>query len=392
MTALDPMRRFALKHYVAESFEKPNLARLFALLPLFSLVAGDHGKDPCQLRCWQTKSCNWRGLEKVRKSFPEAHFVFIVRDPRGSVFSGARRATRELLGAEGPRILDSEIIEFALYWRTVVTVCLRFARRHPERSIVLRFEDFLADPVRQLNRVFERTVGKPLDAASIDAALAELQGGATNDPEERYRGLSAAPLGRWRRHLPADQAELIAALTWRVARAAGYDVEPPARMPKLSTLMGRMPGWKRKLRVLAKLVLLSAMERTLPEWRRMDPPPTPRPEVGPGAPVGETAGPAAAGSLRQACLGQSGLLAERPGVPAVGTHQGLVAAAFADPSVDQDDNLIRLGDRSQVVADHDDRHFPSRPERQQSFPEQTFGIGVEVAGGLVQDQHRRPPQ
>lgn len=367
--ALDPLRRVALEQYVAESFEKPRLARLFGLLPLFTLLAGDHGKDPRKLHCWQTKSCNWRGLDAIRRSFPEAVFVFIFRDPRGSILSGARRASREVLGRECAQVLDSEIIDFALYWRTVVAVCLRFARRHPECSILLRFEDFLVDPVRQLNRVFERTLGEPMGATSIRAALAELQGGASNDPEERYQGLSAAPLDRWRRQLTADQAELIAALTWKAARSAGYDVPPPIKAPPLSALVGTMPGWKRKLRVLAKLVLLWTIERTLMGRRSDGPPMGWRAEAGVGTPSGGMAGLTAGELSGKRCFRVRRLFAECPGVPAVGAQQGFVAAALADAAVNENDDLIGLGDRSEVMADHDDRDLSPAAERQQSLAE-----------------------
>lgn len=261
LQALDSEAREALERYVGESFERPDLARMFQLLPLFVLVSGGHGKQTDQLQCWQTKSGNWRGLDKVRRAFPHGRFVFLIRDPRGSILSGARHASKRAPEGDGRSLLVAEIIDFALYWRTTVDVCLRFARRYPDISMIVRFEDFLRDPVRELNRVFAWVTGETMDDEAIQTALARLPGGASNNPGELYQGISTAPLSRWKRELTAEQVTLIESLTWRTARVAGYDLDRPAKGPTMVRLIGDMPGWKRKLRVLAKMVFLFALEK-----------------------------------------------------------------------------------------------------------------------------------
>ncbi|MBK8908203.1 MAG: sulfotransferase [Rhodospirillales bacterium] len=260
--ALDREQRDRLNRYMAECFARPDLKRLFQLLPLRALAAGGCGKVPEQVRCWQTKSGNWRGLEKLRRAFPHARFVFLVRDPRGSILSGARHASKRAPEGDGHSLLTAEIIDFALYWRTTVAVGLRFARRHPDISMIVRFEDFLVDPVTTLNRVFAWTVGEPMAPAALEAALAGLGGGASNTPGESYTGISTAPLHRWRRDLTPEQVALISALTWRTARTAGYDLEQPTTGPRTVHMIRAMPTVRRKLRALAKMLLISAMDRT----------------------------------------------------------------------------------------------------------------------------------
>lgn len=263
LDGLDREQRERLDRYMAESFARPDLKRLFQLLPLRALAAGGHGKEPDQVRCWQTKTGNWRGLEEVRRAFPQARFVFLVRDPRGSILSGARHASKRAPEGDGHSLLTAEIIDFALYWRTTVAVGLRFARRHPDISMIVRFEEFLTDPVATLNRVFAWTVGEPMNTASLEAALARLGGGASNTPGESYTGISTAPLHRWRRDLTPEQVALITALTRRTARAAGYDLEPQAAGPGVVQVISAMPTPRRKLRVGAKMVLLAGMDRTV---------------------------------------------------------------------------------------------------------------------------------
>lgn len=256
-------QRERLDHYMADSFVRPDLKRLFQLLPLRALAAGGRGKEPDQVRCWQTKTGNWRGLGAVCRAFPQARFVFLLRDPRGSILSGARHASKRAPGGDGHSLMTAEIIDFALYWRTTVAVGLRFARRHPDISMIVRFEEFLTDPVATLHRVFAWTVGEPMDTATLEAALAGLGGGASNTPGELYTGISTAPLDRWRRDLSPEQVDLITALTWRTARAAGYDLGKPTAGPDMVQMIRAMPSLRRKLRVLAKMALLAGMDRTV---------------------------------------------------------------------------------------------------------------------------------
>ncbi len=259
---LPAARRVPLEQALAAAFAAPRLDRLFQLVPLVTLLAASHGKEVGDLACWQAKSNNWRGLEALRKVFPKAVFVLVFRDPRSAALSGGLRASRKRHGGAGDGRIDlAELVDYCLYWRTMTLMCLRFQRRHPEAAVGVRFEDFVVDPMAELNRVFARTVADPLAGEAAARLVAAVEGGATNAPAERYRGVSRAPLERWKDRLAADELDVIAAVTGRAARAAGYDVPPPVAEPGILRLVGAVPEPGRRLRVAAKILALGAYER-----------------------------------------------------------------------------------------------------------------------------------
>jgi hypothetical protein len=99
--------------------------------------------------------------------------------------------------------------------------CLAFAAAGRGDTIVVRYEDVVAEPAATLNRAFAHARLDALSATAIETALAGLRGGATNTPE-LYQGVSTAPAERWRAALTPDQAALVEALTAPTARKLGY--------------------------------------------------------------------------------------------------------------------------------------------------------------------------
>jgi hypothetical protein len=77
-----------------------------------------------------------------QRAFPDGAFFCIVRDPRDVVASqlgrGFKRSVERIAG----------------HWRDYYERFHRFSRLHPRRSLVLRYEDLVADPEPQYARIF----------------------------------------------------------------------------------------------------------------------------------------------------------------------------------------------------------------------------------------------
>jgi hypothetical protein len=169
-----------------------------------------------------------------------------------------RTATKAGAPVAYPRRED--LITMALYWRFLVQRCLDVAGRHPERSIVVRYEDFVTAPAPTLNRVFALTTGETMDEAAIEQKLAVPYGGATNDWKGDYVGVSREPVERWKTTLKPEDIALVEQLTGPTARKLGYDVPGGERLLPLLRSLGGMPGGGPRLRAMLKTLVSEAYE------------------------------------------------------------------------------------------------------------------------------------
>lgn len=251
-----------LRAGVSEAAARKDMPALLKFYPLIRMLSGElDGKTLSDIRCWQMKTNNWRGLDLIRSGFPDARFVFVARDPRSVVTSLATRAQKRRGVELENRVRDQEVIEATLYWRTISTVARKFAARHPDRSSILHFESFVEAPERTLNGLFALTAGATLADEAFGPLLKDIGGGATNNPQERYSTLSRAPLSRWQSCLTEDQLAIIERLAGRAARLDGYDLGPAKRGMSLGNIAGRVADRSARARLLAKAVALPVWER-----------------------------------------------------------------------------------------------------------------------------------
>jgi hypothetical protein len=218
--ALDPDARRRLASAIEATLAAKRFGDLYRLYPRLYAQMPGQPKPPGSLAAWADKVNDWRGLGTVRRRMGGARFVVVARDPRAVALSHARRA--RVWQGDGEAPLDKgDLARAALYWRLFMQRCLAFAAAGRGDTIVVRYEDVVAEPAATLNRAFAHARLDALSATAIETALAGLRGGATNTPE-LYQGVSTAPAERWRAALTPDQAALVEALTAPTARKLGY--------------------------------------------------------------------------------------------------------------------------------------------------------------------------
>ena len=247
---------------IAEASKKKDMPALFKFHPLIWMLSNSlEGKNLEDIKCWQMKTNNWRGLNLIRKGFPESHFVFVARDPRASVTSLAIRSQKRRGIDWSDRVRDQEVIESTLYWRTISSVSRGFAARYPDRASIVRYESFIEQTQPTLNSVYAHTTGRTLSDEELAPLLQDIGGGATNDPTERYRTISRAPLTRWRSVLTTDQLAIIARLAGRAAAKDGYELDVAENGMSLSRIAGRIGDRTIRARLVAKALALPMWER-----------------------------------------------------------------------------------------------------------------------------------
>ncbi len=161
----------------------------------------------------------------------EPYVVQLVRDPRAVAFSWQR--TKVLHDTMTPRHMPRfGPFHSSASWTLRNLVAGRVRRRRPERSLLLRYEDFTADPRAALEAlvglVGEDSGLEILDGNTLTVAQNHTVAG---NPNRLATGeVQIRPDTAWQRELPAGKRRLVSALTFPLMRRYGYHIrlpEPP---------------------------------------------------------------------------------------------------------------------------------------------------------------------
>ena len=256
--SLPEARSRAYVQLANRAMAQKDLHDLYRLYPVTLALDPGETRDPASFVAWLDKGNDFWGVDALPAAFPEARFVFVVRDPRGAVASLAKR-TADLRPDTTFQVEPRDVIETALYWRNLACQELRFARRHPDRTIVFRFEDLTARPVEMARRLYDALGLPPVPAAEIEARLGGMIYSASN-ADERGAGISTAPNERWKEALDPVALDLVSEICGPAARQFGYELAAPARRRGWSGILGLVPGNRERLKTLAKLAFLAATD------------------------------------------------------------------------------------------------------------------------------------
>lgn len=253
LARLDEAQRLEWRRYVNRAVKRRRMAELWSLYPMLFSLTSLFTKRAKDIRCWCEKSNDFYGIPDIARSFPGVRFLLIARDPLASVSSMALRSADKEGEAE-PQVHFDTLLGSCIHWAHMTLRMLRFRRRHPAASRLVRFEDLVRDPVGALSGVYAFLEVSPLPAEQLREQVDTLAYRATNRPEESGSGMDVRPLERWREVLSPEEAEVVRTVTGAVARCAGY--ETPGRLTpgRALALAGRMRGLRSRALVLGKLL------------------------------------------------------------------------------------------------------------------------------------------
>lgn len=258
---LEPDTANWIRAEINRSLASKKMPLMWRLYPLIHASGPNHHKRLDDIRCWADKANDVSYMKDIAKCFPEGKFVFVLRDPRASVLSLSKRSVKKSEGVNDPGWI-AHLCSSCLYWRRMVQTMILFAKRHPSRCITVRFEELIEYPAATVNSIFSFIGVSEYPQDELLQRLKHVAYGASNNAEETDRGISKAPLNRWKHELSQKDQTIIAALTGSVASKAGYDVPKVTRAAALKSLM-RLSGIKTKLLQMAKFGFLELHQRLI---------------------------------------------------------------------------------------------------------------------------------
>jgi hypothetical protein len=170
-------------------------------------------------RRWGQKTPKFvRHLGHLRRLYPDAQFIHIIRDGRAVAASYLRAPW-------GP----TNIVAAAQYWRWNVLQGLKFARRYPDRCVSVRYEDLVADPHSEITRLLE-FLQEPFDQRVLN--YEQHTQGFVNRAIRSQFNLLGKPVStdrteQWRRELTPQQVALFEGTAGRLLTRMGYALDNP---------------------------------------------------------------------------------------------------------------------------------------------------------------------
>jgi hypothetical protein len=159
----------------------------------------------------------------IRRLFPDAVFVAIVRHPLGTIGSMARR-------------FDRPVPRATAHWLRATREIVYRSDELGERLVLVRYEELARDPERVMRALLQW-----LDEPWSEAVLAHHEGARLTHRQRAVEGgtrpsdaVDARRIERWRRWLDDDTRATVLAETGEWARFLGYDAEPSGPLERLS--------------------------------------------------------------------------------------------------------------------------------------------------------------
>jgi len=205
---------------------------------------------------WADKTPYYVGeLDQVKRVFPEARIVNLVRDGRDVGMSLLRVPF-------GP----GNVWAAARQWRAAVDAGDGAAARYGDDVLTIRYEDLVAEPDAVARRVcaFCEIAYRPEMLAIEESAAGRLAAGQEGWFTELYAGIGTRSVGKWRTGMTRSQQAVFAAGAAEALRRHGYDVPDAGQPPPVPAAAYAAHNWTIKVGNFARLHVWQERGREVP--------------------------------------------------------------------------------------------------------------------------------
>lgn len=162
------------------------------------------------------KGCYCKEGDLVKKVFPEAKLVYILRDGRGAVSS--------MLETQPEHDIHSASLMWTLKARRIRELHAMF----PESCMVVRYEHLVADP-EKTSRALCDFLGLPFVPAMLDDYKTNdaIRHATDTTHHETYQAITTSMIEEWKTHLTEAQIDVVEGIAGHELEANGYALSAP---------------------------------------------------------------------------------------------------------------------------------------------------------------------
>jgi hypothetical protein len=207
--------------------------------------------------CWGDKNNFYlKRIALLKRTFPEARFLHLVRDGRDVALS--YRDLKTVKGPWAPRLTDS-IVGAAREWADNVTHIRRsFDEIGWHRVCEIRYEDLVVAPEKELSRACA-FLGETYSAEMLDFDRQNREKELEPREFDAWKGrnresLTADRASRWQREMFAEDIKAFELRAGRLLETYGYETSGLGKMALLCGILGlERPSWHGLKRGLGSL-------------------------------------------------------------------------------------------------------------------------------------------
>ena len=143
-------------------------------------------------------------------------FILVVRHPFDVIASMAEIAM--------DKVIPLDVAGRAAHVRDYISAGLAFVDEHPERSMIVRYECLVSDPIKTLTELMS-FLDEEFYEAMINCLHSGNHGVGLEDPKARHHAnISISTVGRWRSELSGDQARIANRAVASLCRRLDYKI------------------------------------------------------------------------------------------------------------------------------------------------------------------------
>ena len=167
---------------------------------------------------------------RIKRDFPEAKFIHIIRDPRDLALSLDKKGWSRPL----PWDKRNSLLAAGIYWEWIVRKGRKYGGQLGGDYLETRYEDLVQSPAPELAKI-AKFLDCDLDYERIKArSVGSIKNPLTSFKEDLSQG-TFSPVGRWKDKFPKPQLMQFEALVGGYMQELGYTISPGTRNGSLRT-------------------------------------------------------------------------------------------------------------------------------------------------------------